>query len=162
MASKYLISDIIKYELITKQYCESEGGFTLSTKELIHLAALEDEFDTDYANFVIIRRLHDIADYIYKKAINKGFQVNVTNNKNLREDINNNNFDIANYDNWLEYYEDKAAIDDPDIFDIIDQIIKENNWNVLYYLYYKEEQSLYDFLFNEKNNLKDRKFFIIQ
>ena len=162
MASQYLISDIIKYELITKQYCISEGGFTLSVEELIHLAALEDEFDIDYANYLIIKRLHQIAEYIYQKAMNKGFQINVKNNVNLREDIKNNNFDISNYDDWLDFYEDKTAIDDPDIYDIIDQIIKDNNWHVLYYLYYKEEKKLYDILFNEKNKLNDRKFFIIQ
>ena len=162
MALQYLLSDIIKYELITKQYCESEGGFTLTTQELIHLAALEDEFDTDYANYLIIRHLHQIEDYISQKALIKGFQINVKNNVNLREDIKNNNFDIPNYDNWLDYYEDKTFIDDPDIYDIIDEIIKDNNWHVLYYLYYKEEKKLYDVLFNEKNKLNERKFFIIQ
>ena len=162
MASQYLLSDIIKYELITKQYCESEGGFTLSVEELIHLAALEKKFNTDYARYLIIRCLNQISDYISQKALGKGFQVNVKNNVNLREDIKNNNFDISNYDNWLKFYEDKTAIDDPDIYDIIDQILKDNNWHVLYYLYYKEEEKLYNFLFNEKNKLNDRKFFIIQ
>ena len=162
MALQYLIGNISKYELMTKQFCESEGGFTLSVPELIHLAAMEDEFNTDYARYIIVRRLHEVADYAYQKTMAKGYPVNVTINPNLRADIKNNNFDRENYDNWLDYYEDKSWNDDADIFDIIDEIVKENNWCVLYYLYYKEEEKLYNVLFNETNNLKGRKFFIIQ
>ena len=162
MALQYTLSDIFKYEDITRQYCNSEGGFTLSIQELIHLAALEDEFDTDYADYLIFKRLHQIAEYIYQKAINKGIYANVKDNKNLKKDIENNNFNISNYENWLEFYENNTFIDDPTIYDVIDQIIKDNNRYVLYYLYYKEENKLYDILFNEKNKLKNRKFFIIQ
>ena len=162
MALQYTLSDIFKYEDVTRQYCNSEGGFTLSIQELIHLAALEDEFDTDYADYLIFKRLHQIAEYIYQKAINKGIYANVKDNKNLKKDIENNNFNISNYENWLEFYENNTFIDDPDIYDVIDQIIKDNNRCVLYYLYYKEENKLYDILFNEKNKLNDRKFFIIQ
>ena len=162
MAIQYSLSDIFKYEDITRQYCNSEGGFDLSIQELIHLAALEDEFDTNYANYLIFKHLHQITVYISQKTINKGFQINVKDNKKLKKDIENNNFNISNYENWFEFYENKTFIDDPTIYDVIDQIIKDNNWYVLYYSYYKEENKLYDILFNEKNKLNDRKFFIIQ
>ena len=162
MALQYTLSDIFKYEDITRQYCNSEGGFTLSIQELIHLAALEDEFDTDYANYLIFKRLHQITEYIYQKAINKGIQINVKDNKKLKEDLENNNANVSNYENWIEFYEREAFNDEPTIYDIINQAIRDNNWNVLYYLYYKEENKLYDILFNEKNKLNDRKFFIIQ
>ena len=162
MALQYTLSDIFKYEDITQQYCNSEGGFTLSIQELIHLASLEDEFDTNYANYLIFKRLYQITDYITQKAINKGIQINVKDNKKLKEDIKNNNANVFNYENWIEFYKNKDFNDEPTIYCIINQAIRDNNWNVLYYLYYKEENKLYDILFNEKNKLNDRKFFIIQ
>ena len=162
MANQYNLSDIFKYEDITRQYCISEGGVELSTQQLIELAAKEDKFDNDYAQYLIFKRLHLIADYISQKAKNKGFIINVKDNEKIKEDLTNNNGNEANYENWIEFYEREAFSDYPDVFEIIDQAIRDNNWNVLYYLYYKEENKLSDLVAKEKNKLNERKFFIIQ
>ena len=127
MTEEYTLSDIFKYEDKTRQYCISEGGVELSTQELIHLAALEDQFNSDYANYLIFKRLHLIADYITQKAINKGIQINVKDNKKLKEDLENNNGNESNYENWIEFYEREAFNDYPDIYDIIKQAIRDNN-----------------------------------
>ena len=106
--------------------------------------------------------MHLIADYITQKAKNKGYQINVKDNGKLKEDLENNNGNESNYENWIEFYEREAFNDYPDIYDIIKQAIRDNNWNFLYYLYYKEENELYDLISKEKNKLNERKFFIIQ
>ena len=156
MASQYSIGDISKYEQITKHYCEVEGSEFLPVRTLIDFAASEVEFNSDYVRYIINRRLHDIADYIYKKS-----QVNVTINPRLRSDIQNNNINREAYDKAIESYEDDIPYDDSDIYETIDKMIKENNWCVLYYLYYKEEEELTKSLIDGLNDFNDRKFFII-
>ena len=153
----YTLTDIFKHEDKTRQYCFSEGGVELSVPELIKLAGKEKEFNSDYAEYLIFKRLHLISSYIAKKA-----NINVKDNKRLKKDIENNNLNKPRYEEWLEFYKREAFNDYPDIYDIIDQTIIDKNWNVLYYLYYKEENELYDLVAKEKNKLNERKFFIIQ
>ena len=159
MARQYLINDIIKYEEMTKYFHNKECSESLPIRVLLDLVASEVEFDGDYARFIIDRRLFSIADYIYKKSGR-----NVTYNPILRSDIQNNNIDRNLYDEALESYEDEGnpPHDDYDIFPIIDKMIRDNNWNLLYYLYYKEEEELTKLLIDGLNDLHDRKFFIIQ
>ena len=157
MANQCNISNIFKHEDKTRHYCISEGGVELSVPELIKLAGKEEEFNSDYAEYLIFKRLHLISSYIAKKA-----NINVKDNERLKKDIENNNLNKPRYEEWLEFYEREAFNDYPDIYDIIDQTIIDKNWNVLYYLYYKEENELYDLVAKEKNKLNERKFFIIQ
>ena len=156
MALQYSIGNISEYEAMTKHYCEVEGSEFLPIRVLIDLAASEVKFNGDYVRYIINRRLHDIADYIYKKS-----QVNVTVNPRLRSDIQNNNINREAYDKAIESYEDDIPYDDSDIYETIDKMIKENNWCVLYYLYYKEEEELTKLLIDGLNDFNDRKFFII-
>ena len=159
MARQYSINDIIKYEEMTKYFHNKECSESLPIRVLLDLVASEVEFDGDYARFIIDRRLFSIADYIYKKSGR-----NVTYNPILRSDIQNNNIDRNLYDEALESYEDEGnpPHDDYDIFPIIDKMIRDNNWNLLYYLYYKEEEELNKLLIDGLNDFHDRKFFIIQ
>ena len=157
MASQYSIGNISKYDAITKHYCDLENSESVPVRVLIDLAASEVEFNGDYARYIINRRLHDIADYIYKKS-----GKNVTVNPRLRSDIQNNNINREVYDKVIESYEDDIPHDDEDIFNTIDKMIRENNWCVLYYLYYKEEEELTKLLIDGLNDFNDRKFFIIQ
>ena len=166
----YSLSKCFHYEAITRQHCISEGGVELTTKELIELAAKDDKFNNDYAEYLIFKRLHQIDDYITQKAENIGFIINVKENKKLEKDLLNNNSNEDYYENWIEFYESKAFSDYPDIYEIIDQAIRDKNWNVLYYIYFKEEDDLNSFLareedeFNERKyeeKQKNRKFFII-
>ena len=162
MAQYYTLSDIFKYEDTTREFCNSEGGFELLPPTLINLAASQPNFDTDYAEYVIFRRLHQIAAYITCESIKKGYQINVTHNQNLKEDLENNNASKEYYEGWFQRYEDDVNDDVDTIFSIIDQAVRDNNWEFLYYLYYREENELTNLLVYHKNNIKDRKFFIIQ
>ena len=163
MAKYYTLSDIFKHEDTTRYYCNSEGGFELTPYELIDLAAEEHEFDTDYAEYVIFKHLHQIAAYTARKSTKIGHQINITHNQNLLQDLENNNLRKEYYEGWFLHY-----VDDPDdeslgsIFSIIDQAVRDNNWEFLYYLYYREEDKLYNLLNNYKNKIRDRNFFIIQ
>ena len=162
MAQYYTLSNIFKHEDTTRHYCNSEGGFELLPPSLIDLAAQEPNFDTDYAEYVIFRRLHQIAAYIARQSIKKGYQINVTNNQNLKEDLENNNASKEYYEGWYQRYEDPTFGDLDPIFSVIDQAVRDNNWNFLYYLYYKEEEDLNDLLIKQKNRFNERKFFILQ
>ena len=162
MAQYYTLSDIFKHEDTTRNYCNSEGGFELSPPSLIELAGKEPHFDTNYAEYVIFRRLHQIAEYISHKSKRKGYQINVTHNQNLKEDLENNNARKEYYEEWYYQYDDPTYGESDSVYNIIDQAVSDNNWSFLYYLYYKEENELYDLLAKQKNKINERKFFIIQ
>ena len=162
MAQYYTLSDIFKHEDTTRYLCNLEGGIELLPHSLIELAAQEPNFDTNYAEYVIFRRLHQIAAYIDRQSIKKGYQINVVNNQNLKEDLENNNAKKEYYEGLYRYYEESTFEELDQMFPIIDQAVRDNNWNFLYYLYYKEEEDLNVLLIKQKNRLNERKFFIIQ
>ena len=163
----YSLSKCFHYEAITRQHCISEGGVELTTQELLTLAVINGDFN--YAKFVIFKRLYMLQEFIAKKTKNTGFIFNT----NINQDISNNLQDYENYyDNWVEFYSNKAnfGLGANDIEDAIEEVIKSKHWDVLYYIYFKEEDDLNSFLareedeFNEKKekeSVKNRKFFII-
>ena len=161
MAQQYTLSDIFKYEDTTRYFCNSESGFNLSIPELIHLASLDPFFDSDYVEYIIFRRLHQLAEYISEKSKKRGYQINVRHNQNLKEDLENNNSSREYYERWADEYGYTLDTLD-DTYHVIDSAVTDNNWAFLYYLYLKEEEGLYDLLNAQKNKIKDRKFFIVQ
>ena len=163
MAQKYTLSDIFKYEDITLEYYRSEDTFNLSTAYLIHMASLDQPFNTDYAEYLISKRLHKIAEFVFQEAKKKGYLINVRHYQNLKEDLDNNNSSEDYYKDWYRHYDDPFYEPEENvIYEIIKQAVNDNNWNFLYYLYYKEEKELFNLLTNYKNNFKERKFFIVQ
>ena len=157
MATQYSIHNICEFEQITKRYCEMDYSEFPPVRVLIDYAVSEPEFNADYVRYIINRRLHNIADYIYKKS-----QINVTINPMLRSDIQNNNINRDAYDEAVESYEDDIPVCDEDIYDSIDKMLRDNNIPVLYYLYYKEEEELTKLLIDNLNDFRNRKFFIIR
>ena len=162
MANQYNITDIFKYEDKTRHYCMSEGCVDLSTRELIELAGNEKHLDINYVKYLIFKYLHTIEDYCIQKAKKKGYQLsNIKDNHGIKRDLIKNN---TYYEEWIEFYEDEAFRDYPDVFEVIDQALIDNNWNFLYYLYYKEESEFSNLLTDKEyeDKQKNRKFFIIQ
>ena len=151
MTQYYTLSDIFKHEDTTRHYCNSEGGFELLPPELIELASQEPNFDTDYAEYVIFRRLHQIAVYIDRQSMKKGYKLTLTDNQDLKRQLENNNASKEYYEGCYQSYEDPTFGDLDPIFSVIDQAVRDNNWNYLYYLYYKEEKNLNDLLTRQKN-----------
>ena len=161
MAQQYTLSDIFKHEDTTRQYCLSEGGVDLATPQLIELAGLENHFNSDYVEFIIYKRLHQITKYIWDESTKRGYQINVKENNRIKEDLKNNNASREYYEDWFNRY-NSLFNDEDKIYFIIEKAIYDNNWLFSHYLYYKEENELYDLLNKQKNKLNERKFFIIQ
>ena len=151
MTQYYTLSDIFKHEDTTRHYCNLKGGVELLPPSLIDLASQEPNFDTDYAEYVIFRRLHQIAIYIDRQSMKKGYKLTLTDNQDLKRKLENNNEFEEYYEGRYQSYEDRTFGDLDPIFSIIDQAVRDNNWNFLYYLYYKEEKNLNDLLIRQKN-----------
>ena len=143
----YSLSEIFRYEDITREYCNSEGGFNLSIHNLIELATLEDEFNMDYAYYLVFKRLHQIAEYITLKAKNIGYDINVKENDEIEDEILNKE---SEYESWVNFYYNHSFYDEPDVYDIIDQAVIGKNLNVLYYIYYKERSELNSLIAREE------------
>ena len=161
----YSLSECFHYEGITRQYTLREGK-ELSIHDLIKLAIEENDFDIDYAYFLIFKRLHLIKDIIIQKTENTGF----TFDKD--QEIEENVYEFEDYyDRWLGFYAynfNRGLCDIIRIDNLIEEVVKNKHWDVLYYIYYKEKSDLHDFLsreeeeFNEyKKKEKNRTFFII-
>ena len=84
MTQYYTLSDIFKHEDTTRHYCNSKGGVELLPPSLIDLASQEPNFDTDYAEYVIFRRLHQIAIYIDRQSMKKKHKLYLTDNQGLK------------------------------------------------------------------------------
>ena len=163
MEPQYTLSDIFKHEDTIRKYCISEGEVELSSENLIHLASLEHNFDTQFADYVIFKRLHQIAEYIFSETKKKGYLLNVRQYQPLKEDLDNNNVSKERYEGWFKRYENSVNEEENDVLtSIINQAIRDNNWNFLYYLYYKKEKQLNDVLTLNKKRFNNKKFFIVQ
>ena len=148
----YSISDCFHYEAITRQHCISEGGVELDMKELISLAIIDGNID--YADFVIYKRLFTLREFITQKAKNAGYIFN----PNTNQDIYDNIQEYENYyDNWIEYYTSKNNLFTDEIEDVIEEVIKCKHWDVLYYIYFKEEDDLKGFLEREEDEFNEKK-----
>ena len=157
MTQEYTLSDIFKYEDITRQYCILKGCHDLPIEELIRLAALEEEFNINYAFYLRFKRIHQIKEFIMKKDKGLGNSLPY-----ITEDILNEGSD---YDHQINQY---SFLEKPTIYDILNAAINDKKWDLVFYIYQKESSGLYSLIaktedeFNDKKELKNRKFFIIQ
>ena len=58
MATQYTLTDIFTYEAITRKYCVLKGNDNISPRDLITLAAMEEEFNVDYAFYLHFKHTH--------------------------------------------------------------------------------------------------------
>ena len=151
MEQQYTLSDIFKHENTIRQYCFSEDNINLLPRRLIYLASLEPIFDTHFVEYVIFKRLHQIAEFIFIESKKIGFLINVRHYQNLKEDLDNNNTSKKYYEGWFQRYDSFVSEENDPLISIIKQAIRGKHWNFLYYLYYKQEKDLNDLL-NKLNN----------
>ena len=83
----YKLSDIFKYEDITRNYCVSKNNINLSTRELISLAAMEDEFNIDYAFYLRFKHTRQIEEFIMNKDIGLGNSLFFITDDILNEEV---------------------------------------------------------------------------
>ena len=157
MTEKYTLSDIFNYESITRNYCVIKGNNNLSPRELITLAAMEEEFNIDYAFYLHFKHTLQIEEFIKKKDIGLANSLPFISDDILQEELE--------YEGQISKY---LYIQKPSIFDILNAAINDKKWDLVFYIYKNESSGLYDFIsrtedeFNTKKDLKNRKFFIIQ
>ena len=157
MTEEYTLSDIFKYEGITREYCVLKGNHSLTIQELIRLASLEEEFNIDYAFYLRFKRIHQIKEFIMKKDKGLGNALPFI----MKEIVDCS----ANYDYQISQY---SFPEKPTIYDMLNATINDKKWDLVFYIYQNECSSLYSLIarteeeFNDKKELKNRKFFIIQ
>ena len=157
MTEEYTLSDIFKYEGITREYCVLKGNYNLTIQELIHLASLEGEFNIDYAFYLRFKRIHQIKKFIMEKDKGLGNSLSFISDNILNEE--------SVYDSQINQY---SFLQKPSIYDILYAAINDRKWDLVFYVYQNECRSLYSLIarteeeFNDKKKLKNKKFFIIQ
>ena len=166
MANKYTLSDIFQYEAITTKYSVAQGSSSLTSKTLINLGLLDDNYD--YARYIQFKHTIQLEEMIDKKVSKLGFVFS----KNV---INDPEYFLEYkgeyYEKIYNYY--KAQVINSSITkieQIINLVIRDNNMRVLYYIYFKEEEKIRRYLTrredeinnDKKESVKDKKFFIIQ
>ena len=147
------MSDIIKYEALTRRYCKMEclDEELPDIDILFDCAYKEKEFNVEYCKYIIQKHLQHIVDYVYER---KG--INISNIHALRKDIYNNNVDEKACEKWLDdCNEDNLC---GCFQETLDVIMERNYIAMLYYFYYSEEKKLTECLADLVNKLNNKKF----
>ena len=155
MDTKYTPTEIFGYEDISKGYVASEGRL-LSPKELIEKASKEDDFNVEYANYIVYKNKIQIEKFIMERDIYIG-----------------NSLRFIKEDYWVEdedEFEPKInAIKfniKPTVFDILAVLIRDQQLDLVFYIYYRETAGLKNLIFELDDehtpNLLDKKMVIIQ
>ena len=167
MAHNYSLSDIFKFEAITTKYSVAKASSSLDAKTLINLGLLDDNYD--YARYIQFKHALQLEELIDKKVSKLGFvfSKNVINDPEYFLEYKGDY-----YEKIYNYYKAQVITNSnvPKIEQIINLIIRVNDMRVLYYIYFKEEEKIRRYLArredeintDKKDNVKDRKFFIIQ
>ena len=157
MTEEYTLIDIFKYERITREYCVLKGNHSLTIQELIYLASLEEEFNVDYADYLRFKRMLQIKEFIMSK------------DKGLGNALPFIKDEIVDYYEKYDYQISQYSFPEkPTIYDILNAAINDKKWDLVFYVYQNESSSLYSLIartedeFNDKKELKNRKFFIVQ
>ena len=108
-------------------------------KNIIELEGQKEIVDTDYINYLFYKYLRDMVEYIAGRGI---FLVNIEQNiKIILNKITDGEIREEHYERIISKY---AEINDDTkyIYDIIDTAIDLNNYEILYYIYYMEEEDI--------------------
>ena len=157
MDGRYTHSEIFRYEDISKAYINLEGRL-LSAKELIERADKEERFDVDYANYIAFKNKMQIEEFIMKRNRCIG-----------------NSLQFIKDDYWVEdedEFEPKINAMPfkikPTVFDILEVLLRDQQWDLVFYVYYRETSglnNLIDKLEDEHKtltNILDQKMLIIK
>ena len=135
MEKIYEHSEIFRHEDISKVYIALEGR-VLSPRELIERADKEERFDTEYAEYIVYKNKIQMEDFIMKRNRCIG-----------------NSLRFMKDDYWVEdedEFEPKVkAIPfkvKPTVFDILDVLIRDQQWDLVFYVYQRETAGLSDLI----------------
>ena len=129
MTEKYTLSDIFNYEGITRNYCMLKG-VNLSPRELIILSSMEDEFNIDYAFYLQFKHTHQIKEFIMRRDAALANSLPFISDEILNEE--------GKYEAMLSRY---SFLQKPSIFDILNAVINDKKWDLVFYIYQNESSS---------------------
>ena len=97
-----------------------------------------------YIKHVVLLHMNYIIKYIESKGVFLGDFIG--NIKFILNEIINNEVDEDYYKNTIEIYEGILGFDDgvADVYDLLDQAIKRENWRMVYYLIFWEDDEMQD------------------
>ena len=157
MAGRYTHSEIFRHEDVSKVYIASEGRL-LSAKELIKKASKEEKFDVDYAYYIAYKNKIQVEEFIMKRNRRIG-----------------NSLRFIKDDYWVEdedEFEPKINAMPfkikPTVFDILDVLIRDQQWDLVFYVYYRETSGLKSLIISLEDehipltNMLDKKMVILQ
>ena len=151
----YNLSDIFKYEALTRQYCINKGCVDLDTKTLINLGLLDDNYD--YAKYIEFKHVVSLEELIDKKVKIYGlfFSKNVVNDPDYFLEYKGDY-----YEELYNHYKSQIIdnLDKTKTEQIIDMVIKDNNnMDILYYIYFKEEEKINEYLARREDEINTLK-----
>ena len=157
MDGRYTHSEIFRYEDISKVYIDLEGRL-LSPRELIERADKEERFDVDYANYIAYKNKMQIEEFIMKRNRCIG-----------------NSLHFIKDDYWVEdedEFEPKINAMlfkiKPTVFDILEVLLRDQQWDLVFYVYYRETSGLNNLIAKLEDehktltNILDKKMLIIK
>ena len=143
----YSYTDCFEHEATTTRYTLTNGK-ELSVYDLITLAIKDDNYD--YIHYLIFKQSHILKELIKQKTRFKDFTFTFTpdiNPYNVRW-LEQENY----YEGWINYYKQGNDIS---IEDLVERIVKNKHWDILYYIYYREDSKLEDFMVNKEQELNE-------
>ena len=157
MDGRYTHSEIFRYEDISKVYIDLEGRL-LSPRELIERADKEERFDVDYVNYIAYKNKIQIEEFIMKRNRCIG-----------------NSLQFIKDDYWVEdedEFEPKIKAMPfkikPTVFDILEVLLRDQQWDLVFYVYYRETSGLNNLIIKLEDehktltNILDQKMLIIK
>ena len=129
MAKTYEHSEIFRHEDISKVYVAAEGR-VLSARELIYKAFNEERFDLEYAQYIVYKNKTQIEEFI---------------NKRNRCIGNSLHFMTDEFEEDMEFEPKIKAMPfkvKPTVFEILDVLIRDQQWDLVFYVYLKETVGL--------------------
>ena len=107
-------------------------------------ALKETDIRFEYIKYVVLLHMNYVIKYIENQGVFLGDFIG--NIKQILNEIINNEVDESYYENTIEIYEDILGFDmgEADVYDLLDQAIKRENWRMVYYLIFWEDEEMAD------------------
>ena len=157
MAGRYTLIEIFKYEDISKVYIASEGK-QLSTQELIEKAAKEEKFDDEYAWYLHYKNEIQIKEFIMKRNRCIGNSLRFIVEEICEEEEKESEMKIKAIPFKIK----------PTVFDILDVLIRDQQWDLVFYVYLKETAGISQLIYKiqdetiPRESIMDKKMIIFK
>ena len=111
-------------------------------QEILDKAYLQPQVDVKYLKQIVLIHMRSLIEYIESKGvILEDIEWNI---KLILNEIITNQVSEDYYLNTIDIYESISGLDNPDIYDLIDQAIRLNNKRMLYYLIFMQDEEMKD------------------